>query len=227
MRRRRAILFAILLTTAIITAVNFFASAVNQVYTDYSSSKIGREGSDALSALNDIAVKGRAPKTGYSRSEFGGGWANIQGCSVRQVILYRDLNNVTMNDECRVGSGVLDDPYTGKQIEFNSSNPSSVQIDHVVALSDAWQKGAQLLTAEERKSLANDPIELLASDGPANQNKGDSDAASWLPPNKPFRCEYVARQIAVKVKYRLWVTQAEKDAMERVLGACPDQKVPS
>src|SRR5947199_120048 len=75
---------------------------------------------------------------------------------------------------------------------------AAVQIDHVVALSDAWQTGAQLLPALERARLANDPVELLAVDGPTNEAKGDGDAATWLPPNKPFRCAYVARQIAVK-----------------------------
>jgi hypothetical protein len=98
-----------------------------------------------------------------------------------------------------------------------------VQIDHVVALSDAWQTGAQQLSANQREQLANDPLELLAVDGPANQQKSDGDAATWLPPNKPFRCQYVARQIAVKAKYMLWVTAAEKEAMQRVLASCSGQ----
>ena len=103
---------------------------------------------------------------------------------------------------------------------------TAVQIDHVVALSDAWQKGAQQLNADQRLQLANDPYNLLAVDGPANQQKSDSDAASWLPSNKSFRCQYVARQIGVKHKYALWVTQAEKDAMTNVLSGCPGQTVP-
>jgi len=97
----------------------------------------------------------------------------------------------------------------------------------VVALSNAWQTGAQQLTRQKRIELANDPLELLAVDGPTNQAKGDGDAATWLPPNKAFRCQYVARQIAVKVKYTLWVTSAEKQAMQRVLSDCANQRVPS
>lgn len=184
--------------------------------------------SEATKVLNEIAVKGRAPKTGYERSQFGNGWGHVGACDTRNEVLRRDLVSTLINDQCQVVSGVLHDPYTGKTINFQrgSSTSQAVQIDHVVALSDAWQKGAQQLSFEERVLLANDPLELLAVDGPANQQKGDGDAATWLPPNKSFRCQYVARQIAVKKKYRLWVTQAEKDAMLRVLNSCPGQRLP-
>jgi hypothetical protein len=182
----------------------------------------------AVDALSTLAVKGRAPKTGYERTQFGDGWRETNGCDTRNIILSRDLHDVAANDKCQVTSGVLNDPYTGKTIKFvrGSSSSADVQIDHVVALSDAWQKGAQQLGGEQRENLANDPLELLAVDGPANQQKSDGDAATWLPSNKPFRCQYVARQIAVKKKYELWVTQAEKDAMVRVLTACPGQALP-
>lgn len=83
------------------------------------------------------------------------------------------------------------------------------------------------MTAEQRQALANDPLELLAVDGKTNQAKGDGDAATWLPPNKSFRCQYIARQIAVKKKYSLWVTRSEYDAMAGVLTACPDQQLPT
>jgi hypothetical protein len=101
-----------------------------------------------------------------------------------------------------------------------------VQIDHVVAVSDAWQKGAQALDVSTRAQFYNDPLNLLAVDGPSNQKKSDADAATWLPPNKSYRCRYVARQIAVKAKYSLWVTQAEHDAMKNVLSTCPGQTLP-
>ena len=127
-----------------------------------------------------------------------------------------------------IASGQLDDPYTGKRITFQrgSGTSTAVQIDHVVALSNAWQTGAQQLSSEQRQQLANDPLELLAVDGPANQQKGDGEAATWLPSHKPFRCQYIARQIAIKRKYHLWVTSGEKAAMQRVLATCPGQGVP-
>ena len=138
------------------------------------------------------------------------------------VILARDLSDEKVGEGCKVLSGVLQDPYTGQTIHFQRGEKTSskVQIDHVVALSDAWQKGAQNLSAIDREKLANDPLNLLASEGQANQNKGDSDASAWLPPNKDFRCQYVARQIAVKKKYHLWVTDAEKQASVHVLEKC-------
>lgn len=183
----------------------------------------------ALTTLSTLPVKGRAPKTGYARTQFGDGWATVGNCDTRNIILHRDLKDVVVSSDCKVISGTLDDPYTGKTITFTRGDQTSaaVQIDHVVALSNAWQTGAQQLTMQERMALANDPLELLAVDGDTNQKKGDGDTATWLPPNKPFRCQYVARQIAVKSKYKLWVTQAEGDAMRRVLGDCPNQQLPA
>lgn len=189
---------------------------------------------NALTVLNTLAVKGRAPKTGYSRDQFGAAWADVDhnGCDTRNDILNRDLTDKTYKantHDCVVASGVLQDPYTGTRIDFvrGQDTSTAVQIDHVVALSDAWQKGAQQLTEDERRNLANDPYNLLAVDGPSNQRKSDGDAATWLPANTGFRCEYVARQIGVKQKYRLWVTQAEHDAMANVLATCPAQTIPA
>jgi secreted protein len=180
--------------------------------------------SNAKAELKKLEIKGRAPKTGYTRKQFGNGWGKINGCSVREVILARDLTDEKIDEKCRVLLGVLNDPYTGQIIHFQRGEKSSskVQIDHVVALSDAWQKGAQQLSPGEREKLANDPLNLLAVDGPANQAKGDGDAATWIPSNKPFRCQYIARQIAVKRRYRLWVTEAEKNAMAGILGKCAE-----
>lgn len=176
----------------------------------------------ALEALESLEVKGRAPKTGYERAQFGNGWANEGLCSMRNIILSRDLTDTVVDDQCRVQSGVLNDPYTGGVIYFQRGDKTSqlVQIDHVVALSDAWQKGAQALSQDERAELSNDPLNLLAVDGAANQQKGDGDAATWLPSHRPFRCQYVARQVAVKKKYELWVTEAEKTAIRNLLSAC-------
>jgi hypothetical protein len=183
----------------------------------------------AANTLETLPVKGRAPKTGYTRAQFGDGWESQQGCDTRNIILHRDLTNVTVNNSCQITNGTLNDPYTGKVVVFQRGETSSqsVQIDHVVALSNAWQTGAQQLSGDERIALANDPLELLAVDGAANQQKSDGDAATWLPSNKPFRCQYVARQIAVKQKYHLWVTDAEKTAMKNVLATCPNQSLPA
>lgn len=187
---------------------------------------------DAATVLATLPVKGRAPKTGYRRAEFGQRWRDIDrnGCDTRNDILNRDLTNKTWRANtrgCVVLSGILAEPYSGETKYFDKSQASAIQIDHVVALSDAWQKGAQALTAEQRETLANDPLNLLAVDGRLNQQKSDGDAATWLPPRKDSRCAYVSRQIAVKAKYRLWVTEAERDAMVRILSNCPGQTLPA
>lgn len=187
----------------------------------------------AVDLLETLAIKGRAPKTGYDRAMFGQAWADVDrnGCDTRNDTLKRDLTDVKFTNSvpCKVQSGNLADPYTGKSINFlrGAATSSAVQIDHVVALSDAWQKGAQQLSLEQRTSFANDPLNLQSTDGPTNMQKGDGDAATWLPPNKSYRCEYVARQISVKATYGLWVTQAEHDAMTRILGDCTGQLAPT
>lgn len=187
----------------------------------------------AVDLLATLPVKGRAPKTGYDRALFGQAWADVDrnGCDTRNDILKRDLTGIkyTNSVPCKVQSGTLADPYTGTSINFlrGTATSSAVQIDHVVALSDAWQKGAQQLTTEQRTAFANDPLNLQSTDGPTNMKKGDGDAATWLPPNKGFRCEYVARQISVKATYSLWVTQAEHDAMARILADCSGQLAPT
>ena len=185
---------------------------------------------DALTALNKLEVKGRAPKTGYTRSQFPH-WSDPDqnGCDARNDTLKRDLTNITFKAgtrDCKVIAGQLLDPFSGKVLTF-STTKVVIDIDHVVALSNAWQTGAAYFDKNTRLLIANDPINLLAVDAKLNRQKGDGDAATWLPPNKSFRCEYVARQVAVKSKYKLWVTEPEKVAITNILSSCVDQKLPA
>ncbi len=176
----------------------------------------------AVDVLEKLEVKGRAPKTGYSREEFYNGWPTINGCNLRQRIIKREFGDTAILDGCNVVAGEYVEPYTGQQMVFKSREEiaDGIQIDHVVALSDAWQKGAQYFDADKRYSIATDPLNLLAVDADANEKKSDGDAATWLPSNKKFRCQYVARQVSVKYKYGMWVTEAEKNAMKKVLSNC-------
>ncbi|MFK4066146.1 HNH endonuclease family protein [Streptomyces sp. NPDC029674] len=184
----------------------------------------------ALAAVDTLTVKGRAPKTGYDRDRFGSAWADTDSnhCPTRDDILKRDLKEVRyQGGECRVVAGKLaPDPYTGREVTFRRGR-SQVDIDHLVALSDAWQKGAFRWEPSKRIAFANDPLNLLAVDAGTNRGKSDGDTATWLPPNKSYRCTYVAAQVAVKKKYGVWVTAAERDAMRKVLGGCPAEKLPS
>ena len=183
---------------------------------------------DALTVLNSLEVKGRAAKTGYTRAQFSH-WSDLDrnGCDARNDTLKRDLTEVIYKAgtrDCKVISGLLLDPYSGKVITF-SSTKSTIDIDHVVALSNAWQTGAAYFDKTKRQQIANDPLNLLAVDFSLNRQKGDGDAATWLPPLKSYRCDYVARQIAVKAKYGLWVTQPEKSAIIKLLEKCEGQKI--
>lgn len=184
----------------------------------------------ALAVLATLPVKGKAPTNNYDRAAFGEAWldADGNGCDTRNDVLRRDLAGLSLvrGSLCLAAAGTLHDPYTGADIAFSRGKDSSaaVQIDHVVALGNAWATGAQQLSSAQRQSLANDPLNLLAVDGPTNMDKSSSDAASWLPPAKSYRCAYVARQISVKAAYNLWVAPAEKEAMERVLRNCPGQQ---
>ena len=187
-----------------------------------------------LSIIEAQITKGRAAKTGYTRAQFGQTWADVDrnGCDTRNDILKRDLTAEVFKEktrECVVLSGTLIDPFSGETINFVRGNVSSmeVQIDHVVALSNAWQTGAFKLSIKERTAFANDPMNLLAVKGRLNSQKGDGDAATWLPPLKSYRCDYVSRQIAVKIKYKLWFTAPEKEAMIRILKSCPEKALPT
>ena len=188
----------------------------------------------ASSVLLTLPVKGRAPKTGYTRAQFGQAWADVDrnGCDTRNDMLKRDLTEIVYKVKtrnCVVASGILLDRYSGETINFVRGNATSmeVQIDHVIALSNAWQTGAFKLTVLQRTALANDPMNLFAVKGRLNLQKSDGDAATWLPPLKSFRCAYIAQQIAVKAKYSLWVTAPEKEAMLRILTTCPKQLLPT
>jgi hypothetical protein len=184
------------------------------------------EAAAAVAQLASIPVKGKAPKTGYSRGQFGPAWSDVDhnGCDTRNDMLRRDLTDVTTKPgtrDCVIASGKLADKYTGKTITFTrGENSADVQIDHIIPLSLAWQTGAQQISAGQRLQLANDPLNLMSADGPANQQKSDSSADAWLPANKGFRCEYVARQTAVKAKYKLWMTRPEHDAIAGILATC-------
>ena len=208
---RRIVVLALLLT--------YIPNQVNAAPSD-----------DALTVLNSLSVKGRAAKTGYTRAQFTH-WSDLDrnGCDARNDTLKRDLTEVIYKAgtrDCKVISGLLLDPYSGKVITF-SSTKSTIDIDHVVALSNAWQTGAAYFDKGVRTQIANDPLNLLAVDSKLNRQKSDGDAATWLPPSKSFRCAYVARQVAVKAKYKLWVTEPEKVAITKILSSCVGQKLPA
>jgi hypothetical protein len=230
-RRRAAVVLALVLALVGFVLFDDFSAqraGPNEVGGATLASTVA-EGANAIEVLGKLAVRESVSKAGYSRNQFSPGWGDLEGCDMRNRILQRDLKNVVLDtNNCTVLSGVLeDDPFTGNRIEFSrgAKTSGSVHIEHLVAVSDAWQKGAQALPEEKRWEFYNDPLNLIAVSGAANMAKGDKDVADWLPVRK-YRCRYVARQIAVKRKYALWVTKLERNAMKRVLMSCPSQPLP-
>jgi hypothetical protein len=229
----------ILIIWGAVIAVVLLASAAILIYN---KEKVGKSSDPAaqqaaLTLLASIPVHWAASKSGYSREQFGKPWTDdVDGvefghnnCDTRDDILRRDLSNVLPPKGCVVLSGILHDPYTGRDIPFNRDEGTDVlvQIDHVVALLDAWQTGAQQWDQAKRTRLANDPLDLLAVDGKANRKKKASNVASWLPSNKDFRCDYVTRVVKIKATYSLWMIQAEHDEAYRVLSKCSSQATTS
>jgi hypothetical protein len=217
---------ATLLVTALLTPL----APANSAESSTANSPANKSQYEAaLTTLNQLPVKGRAPKTGYSRQQFPH-WLDPDrnGCDARNDVLKRDLTMVifkTGTNNCKVVSGKLLDPFSNKEIIFDLSQSSSnIDIDHVVALSNAWQTGAFNLTSTQRTSFANDPLNLIAVDFRLNRQKGEGDAATWLPPDKSYRCTYVARQVSVKAKYKLWLTPPEKVAISNLLTLCIGKK---
>ena len=184
----------------------------------------------ARQQLKKLEVRGWDRTSDFKRSQFGKAWSDDvdvefgrNGCNTRDDILRRDLQNlVVRSGTCYAQSGTLVDPYSGVTIDFVRSPDTSnaIEIDHVVALADAWYKGARAWDPQRRLDFANDPRNLLAVSPKANFDKAFRDAASWLPPNEAFRCDFVARQIEVKAAYGLWLSAKEKKAMESVLSRC-------
>lgn len=186
----------------------------------------------AVKLLAQLPIKATDSSKGYSRSKFGPAWPDLDhnGCDTRNDILHRDLSKVVLQPShpaCVVDSGELVDPYSTNKISFRHTIPGSVQIDQVVSLADAWQKGAQRLSAAQRLAFANDPLNLIAVESMTSVSKGSRDASSWLPSNDSYRCKYVARQISVKATYGLWLSQIEHDVLAAVLLSCPDIQVPT
>ena len=185
----------------------------------------------AAELLATLVERTSTPEPTFNRAEFGQAWADVDrnGCDTRNDVLRRDLISVQVKpgtQGCAVSSGTLMDKYSAAAVAFESGTETAIQVDHVVALRNAWQSGAAAWSADERVAFANDPLNLLATTHEMNSLKGERDAGGWLPPNSAFVCEYVARQVAVKAKYRLTVATAEAETSANILRGCPGQALP-
>ena len=187
----------------------------------------------ALTVAQSLQVRGRAPDTDYSRDAFGSAWRDVDrnGCDTRNDILQRDFATTIFKPgtgDCKVIGGTWTDPYSNESYTFDEA-PSGAQIDHVVSLKNAWQMGADQWSDDMRVEFANDPLNLRVTIASLNQQKSDSNAASWLPPFKPGRCNFIATQVAVKAKWNLYVTESEKEVFVAILSKpeCQEAKLPN
>ncbi|MPV51031.1 DUF1524 domain-containing protein [Pseudactinotalea sp. HY160] len=183
------------------------------------------DATEAADRFEQITIEGLQPITYDREGQFGRAWMDVDGngCDTRNDILARDLTSITLDDDdCTVLTGTLLDPYTGKTIDFERGvrTSSKVQIDHIVPLHRAAQSGALDWDQDTREAFANDPINLIASDGPANMSKGDRGPGDWLPANEAFHCDYVAAYVSVIDTYDLAMPAGDARAAQEVLATC-------
>lgn len=179
---------------------------------------------EASDALDTLAVEPSGSMAGYSRDEFPHwsgadefGWeAPDTSCDTRDAALVRDGEGVEVGDGCDIESGEWIDPYAGETI----TDSSSVDIDHIVPLANAWRSGADEWDEPLREEFANVPINLLSTDAGENRSKGDRGPEAWRPPDEGAWCGYSVRWISVKSEYELSVNEQEKSALEEMLATC-------
>lgn len=182
---------------------------------------------DVLDSLTVIEDGTSLAQTPYDRDHFGQRWADVDrnGCDTRNDTLRRDLDELVVRQGtqgCVAQSGVLVDPYSGGEFVFErgSAHAGELHVDHIVALADAWHKGAEGWSEEERTWFANDPMNLVVTFGQVNQGKGASDAGSWVPPDQDAWCGFAVHVVWVKEQYALVVAADEAVVLEELLGTC-------
>lgn len=174
---------------------------------------------DLPAPSSDTADGGAPPNRDYDRDKFGSGWADADGdgCDTRDEILARDALAFTLGPDGCVEEVTIIGPYTGERIEGRSG----IDIDHVVALCDAWESGAWRWSPEQRRAFANDPHNLLATQDNENQRKGCDGPDEWRPPVEGFWCEYATIYEESKARWKLHIVRSERFALDELLATCP------
>ncbi|MEU1409611.1 HNH endonuclease family protein [Streptomyces sp. NPDC005728] len=168
------------------------------------------------------------PRVGYDRDKKFPHWtAGLilnDGCDTRkEVILQEAVEAPEVGPKCRLIGGRWFSAYDQKWL----TSASSIDVDHMVPLAEAWDSGAASWTQERRRAYANDqgvPASLIAVSGGSNRQKADKDPADWLPV-AAYRCQYVADWVATKLRWGLSADAGEVDALSKVAEDCPTQEV--
>lgn len=230
MKHRPLLWLAVIAAAAVIVAAQVLIQ--RGAAAPLTGAPVVRPGTDVLAGVG--IVERRIRGGDYLRAAFGEAWddentapGGHNGCDTRDDILNRDLTDKTLvvTKRCpqAVGSGSLHDPYTNATIAFTRGNQigAAVQIDHIVPLAYAWDMGARDWPDDMRKRFANDPANLLAVAGRANQDKGDLPPGEWMPPNTAFHCQYAIAFIAVIRGYHLVVEENSAQELSRATQTCP------
>ncbi|WP_116046161.1 HNH endonuclease family protein [Amycolatopsis palatopharyngis] len=175
-------------------------------------------GPTAEAQLAELTVSADGPMTGYDRDKFPHWGSQGDNCNTREVVLKRDGTNVRTGNDCYPTSGSWHSAYDGA----TWSQPSDVDIDHVVPLAEAWRTGAAKWSTDKREEFANDLSgpQLIAVTDNVNQEKGDKAPEDWKPPTTSYWCTYASMWVAVKHKWELTVSNAEKSALGDMLDRC-------
>ncbi len=218
-----ALLCLVTITMLTVVALGLTSRPTRTARTTWAAASDAGTARGRLAALHVVQP---SPEVAYDRvRDFGPAWSDVDhnGCDTRNDILQRDLTEVTFTDDpggCVVASGRMVEPYTGAHVTFSRSDPTTIQIDHLVPLHAAWALGAWAWEPELRTAFANDPVNLVAVDGPANQAKSDSLVDRWRPDNEAVHCVYAVNTVDVHHRYGLGVTTGERRALAGMLDRC-------
>ena len=172
-----------------------------------------------LDGLIRIAAETNDP---YDRDYFGYPTdLDSDGCDTRDEVLIADsqVPVTTGTSLCDVTAGQWYSPYDG----VLTDNPSDIQIDHVVALSEAWDSGAnqwdQAIAIEFGNAVGSDDNLQVASRA-SNLGKSDYDPAEWLPDNTDAICWYVTTWSQIKLDWDLAMDATEYTTVTSILANC-------
>jgi hypothetical protein len=233
MTRNRLLWLAAVVALAVLVAFQVIASSGDRAqFVAQADIPTVAPGVDVLAGIAQVPIRIRSYD--YRRDAFGDTWTDDNpapgghnGCDTRNDILDRDLVDKTYVSIKRcptaVATGTLYDPYTNATIAFlrGEKTGAAVQIEHIVPLAYAWDMGARNWADDMRLRFANDPANLLAVDGPANQDKSDQEPATWMPPNTAFWCQYAMQFIAVLRGYALPVDAPSATVLRDAAATCP------
>ncbi|GAA1335488.1 HNH endonuclease family protein [Catellatospora bangladeshensis] len=218
MSRKRSTTWASVVVLVLLLAVGYYLSRHEPTTPDQPPATTGPATGEPAAQLAALTVAPEGRMTGYSRDRFPHWSSQGDSCDTREVVLRRQGSGVRSDSDCKATAGTWTSAYDGVTV----TDAGKLDIDHTVALAEAWRSGADKWTDERRRAFANDldGRQLVAVSATSNRAKGDQDPAKWKPPLETYWCTYATDWISVKAAYGLTVDQAEHDALAAMIGRC-------